>query len=70
MDKVLHLIVGMALAANPLLEPTPALATSIAAGVLKEMYDRKHRARHTPDARDAASTILGGAIVFAVRMDF
>jgi hypothetical protein len=70
MDKILHVLVGMILAANPVLEPGPAFATAVAAGVLKEIYDKKHPAKHSSDPRDALATVLGAGIVFTIRIDF
>lgn len=70
MDKILHLLVGMALAANPLEKPETALMVAITVAVAKEIYDSKHRNKHTSDPRDALATIAGGVIVFAYRVEF
>jgi hypothetical protein len=70
MDKILHLLVGMALAAAPLEKPETALMLAITMGVAKEIYDSRHRNKHTSDAKDALATIAGGVIVFAYRVEF
>lgn len=70
MDKLLHFIVGMALAATPFEKPEHALMVAVAAAVAKEVYDSKHRSKHTPDPKDALATVGGGIIVFAYRVEF
>jgi len=70
MDKLLHLIVGMALAANPFEKPEHAFMVAVAVSVAKEIYDSKHRNKHTPDPRDALASIGGAVIVFAYRVEF
>jgi hypothetical protein len=70
MDKLLHLIVGMAIAAAPLEKPEHALVLALAAGVVKELYDSKHRDKHTPDPKDALATAAGAMIVFVYRVEF
>ena len=70
MDKLLHLIVGMAIAAAPLEKPEHAFMVAVAAAVAKEVYDSKHRSKHTPDPRDALASIGGAVIVFAYRVEF
>jgi len=70
MDKILHFIVVMALAAAPLEKPETALMVAITMGVAKEIYDSRHRNKHTPDAKDALATIAGGVIVFVYRVEF
>lgn len=70
MDKLLHFIVGMAIAAAPLERPEHALLLAIAASVAKEVYDSKHRDKHTPDPKDALASIAGALIVFAYRIEF
>ena len=69
-DKLLHLIVGLALGANPVIEPELALATVVVAAVGKEIYDSKHKHKHTSDWKDAAVTIAGGLLVFTYRVEF
>lgn len=69
-DKLLHLIVGLALGANPALEPVDALGVTVIAAVAKEVYDRKHKHKHTPDWKDAAYTVAGGLISFGIRVEF
>lgn len=61
LDKQAHFLSGYAIAAT--LAPLSLLfATSVAllAGALKEKYDARHRATHTPDVRDALATAAGG----------
>lgn len=70
MDKLLHLIIGMAIAANPLQTAEAAVATAVLVGIAKEVYDQKHKTRHTPDPKDAASTAAGALIVFAYRVEW
>jgi hypothetical protein len=70
MDKLLHFLVGMAIAAVPLDKPEHALLLAVAAGVAKEAYDNRNRKTHTPDARDAMATTAGALIVFAYRVEF
>jgi hypothetical protein len=69
-DKVLHLLVGIALGANPVIEPMDALVVTTIVAIGKEVYDSKHKHKHTPDWRDAAITVAGGFISFGIRMEF
>lgn len=69
-DKALHIVVGGAIfsAAYVLFTLAGLPALHIAAGAVvlaavgKEVYDRIHRDKHTPDLMDAVATIIGGAI--------
>jgi hypothetical protein len=70
MDKLLHLLVGMAIAVNPLQKPEHALMLAIAAGIAKEVYDNKHKSKHTPDLIDAMATTTGALMVFVYRVEF
>jgi hypothetical protein len=69
-DKVLHLVVGIFLGLNPVVEPLDALAFTAIVAVAKEVYDNKHRQKHTPETRDALLTIAGGLIAFGYRKEF
>jgi hypothetical protein len=47
----------------------PVMGTLV--GILKEVYDTKHKNKHTPDKNDAIATSLGaGVSVFAINMAF
>lgn len=70
MDKLLHLLVGMALAANPLQTAEAAAVTAVLAGIAKEVYDQKHKLKHTPDGKDALATAAGALIVFVYRVEW
>lgn len=69
-DKSLHALAGAAIfsaaytlfhfAALPALEI--AAAAVLLAAIGKEVYDRIHRDRHTPDLMDAVATVAGGCI--------
>jgi hypothetical protein len=40
-------------------------------GIMKEVYDTKHKNKHTPDIHDAAATSLGAGIgIFAIKLAF
>lgn len=70
-DKSLHALVGAAIfsAAYTIFTLAGLHALHIAAGAVvlaavgKEVYDRIHRDRHTPDPVDALATIAGGVVV-------
>lgn len=70
MDKLLHFLVGMAIAAAPLEKPEHAFMLAVAAGIAKEAYDSKHRSKHTPDPKDALASAGGALIVFVYRVEF
>lgn len=61
-DKVLHAAVGfgIGLGASALAGAGFGLVAVIAAGVGKEIYDARHRNRHTPDVWDAVVTVAAG----------
>lgn len=69
-DKALHIVVGSAIFSAVYVACTlaglPALHIAAGAVVLaavgKEVYDRIHRDRHTPDPLDALATIAGGVV--------
>lgn len=70
-DKSLHALVGGCIfsAAYVLFSIAGLPALHIAAGAVvvaavgKEVYDRIHRDKHTPDGMDALATLAGGAVV-------
>lgn len=64
-DKANHALVGAVITAvsTLLLGPLWALLPCAAAAGLKELYDLQHREAHTPDWRDFAWTVAGGALV-------
>lgn len=72
-DKSLHALVGSAIfsAAYTLFSIAGLPALHIAAGAVvlaavgKEVHDRIHRDKHTPDGMDALATLAGGAVVAA-----
>jgi hypothetical protein len=70
MDKLLHFIVGMAIAAAPLEKPEHAFLLAVAAGIAKEAYDNRNKKTHTADSRDAMATTAGALIVFTYRVEF
>ena len=70
MDKLLHLIIGMAIATNPFQTAEDAVVTAIAAGALKEIYDSRHKSKHNPDFKDFAATAAGAGIVFVYRVEW
>lgn len=63
LDKQAHFWAGAAIAASVALYTAPlyGLAAGIAAGVLKEVYDRTGRG--TPDFKDFFATALGATVV-------
>lgn len=69
-DKANHIVYGSVIftAAYVIFGFAGLPALPIAAGavvvlaVAKEIYDRAHRATHTPDPMDALATIAGGAL--------
>ena len=70
-DKVGHYATGATItAAGAILlpgqyAPEYSLALTAVAAVGKELYDARHRDHHTPEVADAATTVLGGALVYA-----
>lgn len=70
-DKANHALYGAGIFAAAYvlltLQALPALplaaAAVVVAAVGKELYDRAHRAKHTPDIMDALATLAGGALV-------
>jgi hypothetical protein len=70
MDKLLHFIVGMAIAAAPLEKPEHALMLAVAAGIAKEAYDNRNKKTHTADSKDAMATAAGALMVFVYRVEF
>ena len=63
-DKLLHLLVGIAIAA--ILYPfglIPALVAVVVAAIGKELWDKTGRG--TPELLDAVATIAGGAALLA-----
>ena len=70
MDKLLHFIVGMAIAAAPLEKPEHAFLLAVAAGIAKEAYDNRNKKTHTADSRDAMATAAGALMVFVYRVEF
>jgi hypothetical protein len=42
-------------------------AVGVSAGIAKELYDRKHPRRHTPEFNDALATAAGASFSFSVR---
>jgi len=66
LDKQAHFLSGAVIAFALYcagLGPLVCIFAYILAGVLKEIYNYKHKNNHTPDIWDALATILGG--VFA-----
>jgi hypothetical protein len=63
-DKVAHFASGSVLFALclPFIAPSNALVLVILAGLLKELYDARHKDTHTPDIWDAVATALGGTL--------
>lgn len=64
-DKALHLGAGIAIGAIGTLATgsrTAGFALGAGAGLLKEVYDDRHRNIHTVSAKDFAVTALGAAI--------
>lgn len=54
---------------NIIMYSGPIMGTVV--GLLKEVYDTRHRDKHTPDIKDAAATSLGaGVSIFAINMVF
>lgn len=65
-DKVLHLAAGALVAAVVLLlglSAGDAFGAALVVGILKELYDMRHRDVHTPDVWDAAATACGGLVL-------
>lgn len=68
-DKLLHIAAGAAISlAVGLLTGTPWLgaAAAVVAGFGKELYDRQHPDKHTPDMLDAIATAVAGAVAAGV----
>ena len=42
-------------------------AVGVSAGIAKELYDRKHPRRHTPEFNDVLATAAGASFSFSVR---
>lgn len=75
-DKALHGLAGVAIFAitraasiavgGGVVEAALAAVAAVAiAACAKEAYDLHHRAKHTPDLRDAAATVAGGFLALA-----
>lgn len=65
-DKVMHLAAGALVAAVLLLlglSPADACCAALVVGILKELYDMRHRDVHTPDVWDAVATAGGGLLL-------
>lgn len=59
-DKVYHLLAGLVIGfLGGLLHPFVGLGLALAAGVGKEVYDKK---RGTVEVRDAVATFAGGIV--------
>jgi hypothetical protein len=67
MDKLLHALVGAAIAATPV-TPQQALGLVVIAAVGKELYDRRKSGR--ADGLDALATIAGAAPVIYLRWEW
>lgn len=65
-DKLLHLVVGLAIfiVTVPFAGPVWAFGLACVVGFVKELYDIRHRDKHTPDLWDAIATATGGAAGF------
>ena len=70
-DKQLHLVtgaiggIGTAYVAKKLGAKYPilwALGVGLAVGAAKELYDRQHRDRHTPELLDGLATLTGSGL--------
>lgn len=72
-DKALHCLggvvlfaiargVALAFGATTVEAAIAACAIVVIAACAKEAYDLHHRAKHTPDLRDAAATVIGGLL--------
>ena len=70
-DKQLHLVtgaiggIGTAFVAKKLGAKHPilwALGVGLVVGAAKEMYDRQHRDRHTPELLDGLATLTGSGL--------
>jgi hypothetical protein len=75
-DKCLHVVYGacIALAASlaamafgllPFFAAIAGLTAGTVLGLAKEAYDAKNRDTNTPDAMDAAATVIGALLVVA-----
>lgn len=60
-DKALHILVGVLVyAVAHFVSPVVGMAAVVVAAVGKEIYDKQHKDKHTPDVWDAIATIGGG----------
>jgi|APSaa5957512535_1039671.scaffolds.fasta_scaffold27958_2 formate hydrogenlyase subunit 3/multisubunit Na+/H+ antiporter MnhD subunit len=69
MDKIYHLIAGIALALVTLIATGSVFAAMIATTVVglgKEIYDYQHQDKHTPEVADFLATVVGGLLVCLV----
>lgn len=67
MDKVLHALVGAAIAATPV-KVEYSLGLVVVAAVAKEVYDSRHGGKF--DTKDALATIAGGAPIIYLRWEW
>lgn len=62
-DKLLHYTVGtLVCSVSYLVIGYYSMLLVVAVGIGKEVYDYKHKDKHTPDVYDALATILGGLV--------
>lgn len=69
-DKANHVIYGVAiyLCLAPFVGHQNALLASCVGGALKEVYDRCHRDKHTPEVLDWAATTAGGLACYVAHL--
>ena len=64
-DKKLHFIAGAVIAGmvGYFTSPVAGFVAAALVGLIKELYDMRHPARHTADVLDFVATVLGGMVV-------
>ena len=64
-DKILHFIAGALIAGlvGYFTAPVAGFVAAALVGLIKELYDMRHPAKHTADVLDFVATVLGGFAV-------
>jgi uncharacterized protein YfiM (DUF2279 family) len=64
-DKTLHFVGGAAIGASVTIatgNERMGMLAGAGVGLVKEIYDSRHRDRHTPSGKDFAVTVLGAVV--------
>lgn len=67
-DKILHFVAGAVIAGmvGYFTSPVAGFVAASLAGLLKELYDMRHPAKHTADVLDFVATLIGGFAVVLI----